>query len=406
MTDIRQYRKEKSRARGGGPQEPSDSEYDDRLKKHRIRVRVIAAASAAAVIVAVVVLCLVNYNSGYKSYAVKSSSARNDSGYAKYLKFGGGYVRCSRDGIAMYSYDGVQQWNKTYEMNDPVTDVCGSYMAVANTGGNEIYLFDQNGYISTVNTALPIVQLSVSSRGMVAATLEDSKAAYINMYDPEGEKIYNIKSTVSGDGVPVSMEVSPDGHLLMVAFTSVAGHELATSVVFYNFGEVGQSEIERVVAGYDTYGGQLVADVRFINSGAAVALGENTVSFFKVGEYPKLTADVEFEYEINKVFYSDKYVGLEYIDGSNAHKISVYDTSGGLAATLEAGGKYSQYVFAGDCVMMYGENNLRLVNLKGRVLYEGSFEDGIVELIPVSGENEFICLSPDKLLHIELKHGG
>ena len=86
------------------------------------------------------------------------------------------------------------------------------------------------------------------------------------MYNQDGSKIYNIKTTVEGDGVPVSMSVSDDGSKLVVAYTAVKGQELATSVVFYNFDEVGQNEVERIVGGYDTYGNQLVSKVEFINS--------------------------------------------------------------------------------------------------------------------------------------------
>lgn len=406
MADIRQYRKDKKNSLENGAGQHDDGEYDGKLRKHRTRVRAVTAAVLTAVAALILILILVNYNSGYKSYAVRDFAVRHDSGYARYVRFGGGYVRCSRDGIAMYSYDGTQQWNKAYEMNKPLTDVCGSYMAVANTEGNEIYLFDRSGYLSTVNTALPIMQIRVSSHGTVAAILEDSSATYISMYDSEGEKIYHIKSTVSGDGVPVSMDVSPDGHLLMVSFTSVDAQKLATSVVFYNFGEVGQSEIERVVAGYDTYGEQLVAEVAFISSGAAVAFGEKVISFFRVGEYPGLIADVALDFAVSKVFYSEKYVGLEYTDANNTRRVNVYDTSGKIAAAWEVGGQYSQYAFAGDSLLMYGEKNLRLINMKGKVLFEGSIEDGIVEIMPISGNNEFICLCSDKLLRIELKHGG
>lgn len=405
MADIRQYRRDKQKITKDESRH-NDAEYDNRIRQHRIRMILIVAAAAVFVIVLVVVLMAVNYNSEYKSYAVRNTVIRNDSGYVEYMKFGSGYVRCSRDGIAMYSYGGEQQWNKTYEINSLLTDICGSYIAVAGIGGNEIYLFNNNGYISTVNTALPIVQISVSSGGMVVATLEDNKATYINMYDSEGDKIYNIKSTISGDGVPVRVEVSPDGHLLMVAFTSVKGQQLATSVVFYNFGEVGQSEVERVVAGYDTYGEQLVADVRFLGSKAAVAVGENVLSFFKVGEYPKLTTDVELDYTIRKVFYSDKYVGTEYLDNNNIHRINIYDASGNLVSELEPDSGYFEYLFAGDDLFMYGENEVRLVNMKGKVIYEDRFEDGIVDVISISDNNEYIVLSSDKIMCIELRHGG
>ena len=44
--------------------------------------------------------------------------------------------------------------------------------------------------------------------------------------------------------------------------------------------------------------------------------------------------------------------------------------------------------------------------MKGKVLFDGSIEEGIVEMIPISGDSEYICLGPDKLMRIEFKHGG
>ena len=116
-------------------------------------------------------------------------------------------MRYSRDGISLYSYDGTRRWDRTYEINNPLTDVCGNYLAIADAGGSEIYLFNKDGYVAAVNTALPISQINVSSQGLVAAILTDGTASNINMYNQDGSKIYNIKTTVEGDGVPVSLSL-------------------------------------------------------------------------------------------------------------------------------------------------------------------------------------------------------
>ena len=143
-----------------------------------------------------------------------------------------------------------------------------------------------------------------------------------------------------------------------------------------------------------------------LNKKGRNAVGENVISFFKVGEYPKLVSELTLEFTVDKVFYSDKYVGLEYADRNNSKKVAVYAMSGGYVATLDAGGKYSQYAFAGDSLLMYGDSSVRLINMKGKVLFDGSIEEGIVEMIPISGDSEYICLGPDKLMRIEFKHGG
>lgn len=405
MADIRQYRREKQKTASENTEDWHE-DYTGRIKLHRAKVRGIIMAAAVAAVIVVVVVCIVRYNSGYGSYSVRSSVALNDNGYARYVSFGGGYVRYSRDGIALYDYDGTRQWDRTYEINNPTTDICGSYMVIADIEGSEIYLFDESGYVTTINTALPILQINVSSQGLVVATLKDSNASNINMYNKDGSKIYNIKTTVDGDGVPVSMAVSNDGKKLVVAYTAIDGQELATSVVFYNFDEVGQNEVERIVGGYDTYGSQLVSEVEFINDDTAVAFGENVISFFRISEYPKLLTDVEIDYTIRKIFYSSKYVGIYYVSDDGEGKANVYDTSGALVMSVNVEEQFDSFDFTDEELLMYGDDACRIVNMKGKTIFDYVFEDGITNLIPLSKSTEFLYHNAKAMQKITLKHGG
>ena len=404
MADIRQYRRQKQKT---NPADTDDNDnYIDRIKLHRMRVRGIIIAAVVIAAIAVAVVCIVKYNSDYGSYRVRASVALNDNGYTRYISFGGGYVRYSRDGAALFSYDGVRVWDRSYEINNPAVDVCQGYMAIADIEGTQIYLFNEDGYEATVSTALPIAQISVSSQGLVAAILNDGSASYINMYNKDGSKIYNIKTTVDGDGVPVSMAVSNDGKKLVVSYTAVSGQELATSVVFYNFDEVGQSEVERIVGGYDTYGSRLVSKVEFINDDTAVAFGENVISFFRIDEYPKLLTDVETEFTTKKIFYSSKYVGRFYQTDDGSTKADVYDASGERVLSADVEEQYTSFDFTDEGLLMYGENMCKLLNMKGNTVFEYEFEDGIIGILPLSGNTEFLYHSSKAMQKISLKRGG
>lgn len=259
--------------------------------------------------------------------------------------------------------------------------------------------------MAAVNTALPISQINVSSQGLVAAILTDGTASNINMYNQDGSKIYNIKTTVEGDGVPVSMSVSDDGSKLVVAYTAVKGQELATSVVFYNFDEVGQNEVERIVGGYDTYGNQLVSKVEFINSDTVAAFGENIISFFRINEYPKQLKDIDIDYRIRKIFYSGSYVGVCH-STDNGTTVDVYDTSGNTVMTREVSDDYNNFAFGESTLVMYGADKCSIVNMKGKEIFQYDFEDDIIDLIPLDGNTGFLYHSSGRMQQIVLKHGG
>lgn len=405
MSGIREYKKEKLK-REPKAQSDSQDEADDfgkRLRNHNLRRYIIIAAAIVAAVTLVVVLIVNMVSNSYKGYVVEDYVRRTDSGYAVYMKSADGYVKFSKDGASAYTYEGKSRWNKTYEVSDMAIDHSGNYFAVADVGGNEIHVFNHDGFVSSINTALPIVKIEVSEQGLVVAILEDKEADYINMYGKDGSKIYTIKTTAVSDGIPVDMGVSKDGEKLGVAFTSIKGMDISTSVDFYNFSVVGQNENERIVGGFNTYGNQLVGEVEFLNNTSVVAVGENVLSFFTVKEYPKLVNNIEVTEQIDSIFYSENRFAYVYT-GENGHKnICVFTTSGDEVYTKEISADYTKYTFTKDGLMAYGKNVFILLNDKGKVLMEDEFEDDITEVINVGNNKEYIFVSPDKIYKVKLK---
>lgn len=66
-----------------------------------------------------------------------------ESSDLKYLQYADGMLKYGRDGIAYINKKGVEQWNQSYQIKDPVINVSGKAMAVAERGGNDIYVMDE-----------------------------------------------------------------------------------------------------------------------------------------------------------------------------------------------------------------------------------------------------------------------
>lgn len=58
-----------------------------------------------------------------------------ESSDLKYLQYADGMLKYGRDGIAYINKKGVEQWNQSYQIKDPVINVSGKAMAVAERGG-------------------------------------------------------------------------------------------------------------------------------------------------------------------------------------------------------------------------------------------------------------------------------
>lgn len=403
MSDIKHYNTQQNTEHYD---DESQKEYSRRIRRHKRKNRLIIIGAMVIAILVIFILCFVRYKATYSSYTVKSSKKIEDAGYAQYIKMGEGYARYTRDGVSWYSYAGSEKWKKSYEINNPIADACGDYLAIANREGNEVNLFDADGHVATITTALPILQMNVSKQGLVVASLKDEKATYINMYNKDSSKIYSIKTTFDGDGIPVSIAVSDDGTMLIVSYTALNGDNLKTSVVFYNFDSVGQGENERIVAGFDTYGDQIVSNVQFLGTNRAVAFGENVISFFSVSEYPKHIKDIEIDRQIDKVFYSSKYVGIAHTNEDGDSDIIVYNSDGKQLFSNTIDAKYDNYIFAKSALVVFGGTDLQMYNESGKKIYDDEFSGDVNEIIPIGDNDQFIVVYSDKIEKIKLKHGG
>lgn len=405
MSGIREYKKEKLKRENKSKADSIDEtdDFGKRLRNHNIRKAVIIASMAVALIAVIIVVVVRSIAGSYGGYVVEEYVRRTDADYAEFISSSDGFIKCSRDGVVSYSFEGKSRWNKSFEISNMNIDECGKYFAVADIGGNDIYIFNHDGFVSAVNTALPIVKIEVSEQGLVVAILKDKEADYINMYNKDGSKIYTIKTTAVSDGVPVDLGVSKDGEKLGVSFTSIKGMELNTSVDFYNFSVVGQNENERIVGGFNKYGNQLVGEVEFLSNTSVVAVGEKVISFFAVKEYPKMLNNIEIAERIDSIFYSESRFAYVYT-GENGYKnICVFNVSGEEIYRKEISPDYVKYAFTKDGLVAYGSDKFLLLSDNGKKLMEENFEDDITEIINIGNNKEYIFVSPDKVYKIRIK---
>ena len=313
----------------------SEDTYEKKISSHKRRMLALSISGIALVIIVVMVISYMIDAISYTGYSVNNTVSRDDSETTKYLEYRDGYLRYSNDGIAYHNSKGNSVWDKTFSMQKPQVKICEETVAVGDINGSSIYVFNASGMMGSIDTSLNITQIEVTRQGLVAAVLEDNEANYINLYDSQGQKIYSVKTSLAGDGYPLDISVSEDGTKLVASYLYVSGESMKTNVVFYNFSEVGQNETERIVGGFNHYGDTIVGDVFFMDDKTAVAVGENVISIYKIKEYPKLYKEITVDNEIERVVFSDEYIGVvqKNEDSGDIYKMVVYKSTGGKETT-------------------------------------------------------------------------
>ena len=101
----------------------------------------------------------------------------------------------------------------------------------------------------TVTTSYAIVKVRIASNGMVAVILDNDDNTWINFYNPDGSLVAENLTKIDDPGYPMDVAVSDNG-VMMVTFQYVDGSKTTSYVAFYNYGDVGQNEDDRIVSGY------------------------------------------------------------------------------------------------------------------------------------------------------------
>lgn len=389
-------------AKSASSQEPS---YKERIRNHRIAV-IVRTVSITAAVILFTALIYISWRDKEYSDAVVTEQASITNGIdSRVLSLNGHIVQYSKDGVSCLNANGQVLWNQTYEMQDPIAHVCSDVIAIGDYNGHNIYVNNTSGIMGQVDTNLPIRDFCVSSQGVVAAVLDGIDVTWIYLYDAQGNTLASFKTTMKDSGYPVAIGISPNGELVCVSYLYPEDGALKTSVAFFNFGSVGQNEIDNYASGYD-YPGVIVPFVQFMNSKSAFAVSDDRVMFYSGDQKPVSQAEIfTGNEEIKSVYYSDFYMGLVFPNSTDEgnYRLQVYNDRGDLVLTTYFDMEYTEVVFSNKQIIIYNEDECIIKDMGGHVKYEGLFENPVRTMIPTSQKSKFVLVTSDKVETMNLK---
>ena len=423
MSDMssmsRELKKDQLRRRvisPGGPQRGTpreDSEEIVKQARHTVRRRRVIMA----LILLVLAVTGVTANYWYKrNYFYKEATVvwerkfeRDEAGFVDYEAYGDNLLRFSKDGASYIGTDGKDVWVQPYEMRDPITAVNGDYAAVADRQGNKIYIFDKSGLLGTATTVLPVIKITISGKGLVAAIVEGQTASHIYYYMKDGTelKIY-ITGFLDGEiGYPLDISLSPDGTMLMGSYVYLEGGEVKNRVAFYNFSEVGKNAPDRFVGGFhEMYGSSMIPRVRYLDSVYSVAFADSSISFYSSLDVmsPVLLKQIPIEEEIRTIFYGSQYAGVivKTVAGEADSRLDLYSLEGNHIFSRDFSYEYEHVDIDGDNIFLYNEDSCRIYNRFGNLKYEGTFDFPVSKLCSGSFSGEIIAAGPQAVKKIKL----
>ena len=391
----RKYAAEKAKqAKEQGRQNGKEygNDYNKKRSRHKRNAVKRTIITAVAVVAAIAAVGFYMEKRSYHNYKIVQSSEQEDVISTSYVEMDGDILRYSPDGVSLVSDKMNTLWSETYQMQNPMADVNGTRAVIADKDGTELEIYDKSGKTGSVTTSYSIIKARVSKSGMVAAILDGGDDTWINFYSTDGSLIAENQTKVDDPGYPLDVAVSDDGVVMMVTYQFVEGSDTTSYVAFYNFGDVGQNEDDRIVSGYK-YEGVVVPQIQYLDNNQSVALKDNGFTLYQGSQIPKEVKTVKVDQEIVSTFFDNDVIGLVFKNDSKdkQYTMEVYTIDGKLKFQQDFNIPYTTIKLSGGNILMYNSSQMCVMNSRGVQKYMGSVDGTIKDFFKI-GWNRYLLV--------------
>lgn len=381
------------------------NEMNKKIHRHRRKILLLAALVVILLLGALAGTCIYMQTRTYTSYEVLKSVEREDSTGTRFTSFGKNIIKYSKDGASCMNADGHIIWNQTYEMQSPMVDTCEGYAVIADKKGEKIYIMNTEEPCGEIKTTMPIQRVQVANQGTVAILMEQSGTGYIQVYDKEGTFLAEGELHTENSGYPLDLTISNDGRKMAVALLDVNEGNVKTTITFYNFGAVGQNEIDNIVGQY-SYADMVFPKVEFLTNDIMAAFGSGKAVIFEGAQKPQVKKEISIEKEIRSIFYNEAYMGFVFENENKeaSYQMQVYDLKGNEVLSKDFDLEYQEIQFLGnDEICVRNDMECAIYTLRGVEKFHANFEKSIFQVLSAGGIRDYILLTEGKTQKIRLK---
>lgn len=358
----------------------------------------------AVILLAAVGIMLLLRTQTFSKYKVVNSEERNDDTNGTYLRFGTHLVRYTHNGIIETDSRDQVVWDQSYEMQNPMVELCGGTLAVGDIKGNQILLFNEDMQIGSVATNMPIQKFSVSEQGVVAAIIRNENRTMIMCYDARGNVLVEGKASLPDMGYPLGLAISPDGMRVMLSYITT-GSTVNSRIICYDFEDIERSDQDKIL--FDkVYEDVLIPTVLFLNNRAGVAIGTERLLFYSGDSKWKEKKEIEVTEPIQSALREEEGIGIVYQNTEEKdipYRMVKYSTSGHEEMKMDLDMEYSYIDMIDGQTILMQDRHCEIYTPVGRKLFDGELESAASYLMPLSGINKYLLVMPQAIQTIELK---
>ena len=379
-------------------------ELNEKIAQYRKKILLrLLIGVAVAVVIGIGVFLFMKFRT-YDSYVIKDTIETGQESSSMFYDFCDNILEYSNDGAVYKDNKGNLIWNQAFEMTTPMVNQCQEYIAIYDKGGTEIFLMDTKGVKQEIKTSVPIKTVSVASQGTIAVLMREKVNYFIKLYDKKGKELANGEYYGNQGCIPIDIALSYDAQKMAVDMVDITSGKSDTNITFYNFGSVGQNEINNNVGSF-SYDSTIVPNIRYISNDTLVAVGDSSVMFFSGNQKPKLEKTIDFTSTVESIFYNEKYIGISYNnqDADSTHRIVVYNNKGKKVMEHDTEIAYSSIEFlSNNQICVHNNYECEIYSIDGIRKFKYAFDTTLYKILYEGNGNTYYFVLEGKTQKIKL----
>lgn len=364
--------------------ENDEEDYKQKIREHRMKIMRRTTLVLFVFLLIGAGLGLFMALRHYEDFDIIYSVERSDTEATQFADFCGNILKYSNDGAFYTDAQNELIWNQTYEMSAPQIDICENFLTIYDKKGTRIFILTPEGLQGSIETTMPIDQVSIAAQGTVAVLMRKNDVGYLALYDRSGNNL--AQGAIHGEkgGYPIAIALSHDAIKLAVSMLDINEGSVKSTVAFYNFGSVGQNEIDNCV-GVNSFSDMVIPELEFTSQDTMIAFGDSEIVIFEGTQKPQMKVEIPLEKEVKSIFYNNNYFGIVNSNDDEAvtHHMMIYKTDGDLVMEKDFGSEYDSIGFlSNDEICIRTENACDLYTIRGVYKFHYEFDKEIYQVIP------------------------
>lgn len=320
-------------------------------------IRLCTIVAVFAVMLALFINIVIIPHTTYRTY---SDLEFDTGGEYRMYAYGSDILLLNNNGIKMVDNKGNDKWSQTYTLTNPMIDISGEYLLLADLDGNNtLNLFDTDGNnLLTYPIDSDILSAKINKSRLVAAAVdEEGYKGSVVVYNKKAQEIFKWNS---GEGYVTDIDISNDGKYVAVAQMMSDRDEVYSKIHVLNISN-GQE------AANIECDSSLIAKVNFDKHDNIIAVGENKVFGYSKKGRQNYAIDLAGKSPQTYDISNGNYLVFLCRDSRGNSVLEIYSLSGKLLGSYNSSYELKNISVCGSNIVASTSRNLLYLSYRGKL---------------------------------------